>query len=247
MNETNEVDVALAELMNLAGSAASKKTDKDARGKKSKPKKRRPFWWSVSRWVVPPIVLGLLPFVALLKGSTVLYRLTELPVWLCLAAAGFGAGVFILLAIWRVSKKIKISLPGGTFRISLILAGLYVGFTLLYVSADNVKNPEIQTTYQSLHPMLRLAVSSMVLVDSDAVITDSERVVEDYRAMGLSSNASSLHFEQADGYVHALDLRTIGRTELRNQLTALYFKILGFKILRHTGTADHLHISLPLR
>ena len=247
MKEQNEVDAALAELMNLAGSAASKNTDKHAPGKKSKPKKKRPFWWRVSRWVMPPVVLGLLPFVALLKGSTVLYRLTDLPVWLCLTAAGFGAGVFILLAIWRVSKKIKISLPGGTFRISLILAGLYVGFTLLYVSADNVKNPEIQTTYQSLHPMLRLAVSSMVLVDSDAVITDSERVVEDYAAMGLSSDAGSLHFEQADGYVHALDLRTIGRTEFRNRLTALYFRILGFRTLRHVGTADHLHISLGLR
>jgi len=247
MKEQNEVDAALAELMNLAGSTASKKTDKHAPGKKSKPSKKRPFWWSVARWVVPPIVLGLLPFVALLKGSTVLYRLTELPVWLCIAAAGIGAGVFILLAIWRVSKRIKIPLPGGTFRVSLVLAGLYVGFTLLYVSADNVKNPEIQTTYRSLHPMLRLAVSSMVLVDSDAVITDSERVVEDYAAMGLSSNAGSLHLEQADGYVHALDLRSLGRTEFRNRLTSLYFKILGFRTLRHSGTADHLHISLPLR
>ena len=73
-------------------------------------------------------------------------------IWLYLTAAGFGAGVFILLAIWRVSKKIKISLPGGTFRIALILTGLYVGFTLLYVSADNVKNPEIQTTYRRCTP-----------------------------------------------------------------------------------------------
>jgi hypothetical protein len=87
----------------------------------------------------------------------------------------------------------------------------------------------------------------MVLVDSDAVITASERVVEDYAAMGLSSNAGSLHLEQADGYVHALDLRSLGRTEFRNRLTALYFKILGFRTLRHSGTADHLHISLPLR
>jgi len=26
----------------------------------------------------------------------------------------------------------------------------------------------------------------------------------------------------------------------------IYFKIAGFRSLRHTGTADHLHVSLPV-
>jgi len=44
-----------------------------------------------------------------------------------------------------------------------------------------------------------------------------------------------------------LDLRTIGRSERRNRLTAAYFQLMGFRTLRHLGTADHLHVSLPPR
>jgi hypothetical protein len=57
---------------------------------------------------------------------------------------------------------------------------------------------------------------------------------------------ASLHFRQRDGYVHAMDLRTIGRGAVRNWTTAVYFRVLGFRTLRHVGTADHLHVSLPL-
>ena len=55
-----------------------------------------------------------------------------------------------------------------------------------------------------------------------------------------------LHFRQRDGWVHALDMRTIGHGTVRNWLTAAYFRLLGFRTLRHVGTADHLHVSLPL-
>jgi hypothetical protein len=51
---------------------------------------------------------------------------------------------------------------------------------------------------------------------------------------------------QEDGYVHAMDLRTEGRTELRNRGIQLGFWLLGFSTLRHVGTADHLHVSLRL-
>ncbi len=63
--------------------------------------------------------------------------------------------------------------------------------------------------------------------------------------MGLPVYERSLHFEQADGYIHAMDLRTLGRGEWRNRLMELYFRTLGFRTLRHVGTADHLHVSLP--
>jgi hypothetical protein len=33
---------------------------------------------------------------------------------------------------------------------------------------------------------------------------------------------------------------------LRNGLVRLYFEALGFRTLRHVGTADHLHVALPL-
>jgi len=79
------------------------------------------------------------------------------------------------------------------------------------------------------------------------VVTDAARTREDYAAMGLPPAETSLHFAQSDGYVHALDLRTAGRAEWRNVLVEAGFRMMGFRTLRHVGTADHLHVSLPPR
>jgi hypothetical protein len=83
------------------------------------------------------------------------------------------------------------------------------------------------------------------LIDENLVITDASRVPEDYKKMGLPTNKSSLHYKQKDGYAYALDLRTNGRYEIRNFLIKSYFYFMGFNTLRHVGTDDHLHISLP--
>jgi hypothetical protein len=64
--------------------------------------------------------------------------------------------------------------------------------------------------------------------------------------MGLPEPEWSLHYRQEDGWVHAFDLRTNGRSGIRNWFTGTYFRALGFRVLRHVGTADHLHVSLPL-
>ncbi|HKL89393.1 MAG TPA: hypothetical protein VJ884_10350, partial [Salinibacter sp.] len=88
--------------------------------------------------------------------------------------------------------------------------------------------------------------ATLLLVDEDLLITDLSRHPSDYADMGLPVNPRSLHYRQATGYTHALDLRTKGRGYLRNLLTQGYFSVLGFRTLRHVGTADHLHVSLPL-
>ena len=98
----------------------------------------------------------------------------------------------------------------------------------------------------AIHPLLRVASSALILVDPASVITDAARTAEDYWLMGLAPNEASLHFEQEDGFVHALDLRTIGRAEWRNRAVEMAFWALGFHSLRHVGTADHLHVSLRL-
>jgi hypothetical protein len=64
--------------------------------------------------------------------------------------------------------------------------------------------------------------------------------------MGLPARIESMHYEQSDGYVHAMDLRTKGREDWRNAAVELYFRAAGFETLRHVGTADHLHVALPL-
>jgi hypothetical protein len=91
-----------------------------------------------------------------------------------------------------------------------------------------------------------MSVGTFLLVDDGLLITDLSRHPSDYEAMGLPVKSHSLHYRQADGYVHAFDLRTKGHSWLRNQLMDGYFTILGFRTLRHVGTADHLHVALPM-
>jgi hypothetical protein len=113
------------------------------------------------------------------------------------------------------------------------------------VSGVNVKGEAVRREYRSLHPLLRLAASTVILVDRDLVITDMGRRSEDYGRMGLPFYERSLHFVQRDGYAHAVDLRTLGRSGPRNLLVAAYFEAMGFRTRRHVGAADHLHVSLP--
>jgi len=120
-------------------------------------------------------------------------------------------------------------------------------YGLLYMSSGNAKDTNTRDDYTSLHPLMRLGASTYFLFDRDAVVTDLERTPADYLAMGLPINETSLHFKLEDRYVHAMDLRTLGRTRTRNALTVAYFRIMGFRSLRHVGSADHLHVSLPVR
>ena len=92
----------------------------------------------------------------------------------------------------------------------------------------------------------KFTIRVAALTDADAVITDAARTPQFYARAGLPSNESSLHLRQDDGFVHALDLRTINRPEWRNLLAELAFRAMGFHTLRHVGTADHLHVSLRL-
>ncbi|MCH8920794.1 MAG: hypothetical protein IIA23_08850 [Chloroflexi bacterium] len=85
--------------------------------------------------------------------------------------------------------------------------------------------------------------SRAILFDRDLVVTDVRRIPSDYVAMGLPAREASLHYHQADGYVHAVDIRTIDRPAWRTGATALYFRFMGLRTLRHVGTADHLHVS----
>jgi hypothetical protein len=109
-----------------------------------------------------------------------------------------------------------------------------------------VKTAEVRAEYRALHPLLRLASSAVILIDPASVITDAGRTSEDYARMGLPSEERSLHYRQPNGHVHALDFRTTGRSRLRNLSVHVGFRALGFHVLRHGGTGDHLHVSLPV-
>ena len=115
---------------------------------------------------------------------------------------------------------------------------------MFFLSNENAKGEIVHKEYSYLHPILRMGVSTFILVDRDLLITDGSRNSFDYRKMGLPSKNQSLHYLQSNGYAHAVDLRTNGRSEFRNNLVQFYFQLMGFRTLRHGGTNDHLHISL---
>jgi hypothetical protein len=202
------------------------------------------------RWyLVLPLgaLLLVLPAVTLLRGSTFLYLHLGWVTWAAMAGAALLTlavlTVYAALLSKRLTGRSRVRFVAQWIAAPLVIA--YCAHALLFIARVNTKTDDVRAYYRSLHPALRLAVSSFVIVDDGLVVTDIHRTPADYAAMGLPVYESSLHFRQEDGYVHAADLRTIGRGDVRNWITAAYFRLLGFRTLRHVGTADHLHVSLP--
>ena len=200
--------------------------------------------WPALKWIV---ALSL-PFFVLVRGSMYAYQSMGWGTWSSIGLGMFGTVVvFSAYATWlwrRVTGKGR--LPRVAQRVVIAVVVGYSMYGLLYLSTANAKSPELTDYYTSLHPLMRIGASTYLLFDRDAVVTDLGRTAEDYLRMGLPINEASLHFKLQDRYVHAMDLRTLGRSPLRNRLTAAYFRLMGFRSLHHVGTADHLHVSLPL-
>ncbi|MDH3496831.1 MAG: hypothetical protein OER21_08720 [Gemmatimonadota bacterium] len=212
------------------------------------PARPRVFRWR--RLLVVPLGLVLLglPVVTLLRGSTALYLHAGWPTWAALAGAAAVAAALVAGYAALLSRKLtgraRLRFVATWIAAPLVVAHCVHG--LLFLARVNAKTDDVRTYYRALHPALRLAVSTFVIVDDGQVVTDIHRTAADYDRMRLPVYESSLHFRQADGWVHAMDLRTIGRGRVRNWVTAASFRLLGFRTLRHVGTADHLHVSLPL-
>ena len=215
----------------------------------------RALGWIVWRILWPLLRWGLivsLQFVALLRGTLYAYQ-QHWPTPLALLA-GFAAAFLVLLlyTIWAYVRVIPegMAVRGRTVQRQTlaVLLGLSMlqGYLLLAPDPVHVKSAETATEYAELHPLLRMSVGTFLLVDDGLLITDLSRQPGDYADMGLPVKSHSLHYRQADGYAHAFDLRTKGHSWLRNVLTQRYFELLGFRTLRHVGTADHLHVALPL-
>ncbi|NND32858.1 MAG: hypothetical protein HKN76_09725 [Saprospiraceae bacterium] len=187
-------------------------------------------------------IIAILPFVVLIRFSVYLHA-THHFFPLAAILGGFVVTFVILLLyvtfLLGPSKSLKRRLR--LLALALLFYGVYA---MLYVSAKNTKSIAVSHEYTSLHPVLRLGVSTLLLIDRSLIITDANRLPQDYIRMGLRSNSQSLHYRQSNGYVHALDIRTNGRWGIRNFLIKWYFKAMGFRVLRHGGTADHMHISL---
>lgn len=195
------------------------------------------------------LLLLALPFILLIRGAVFCYLNFEWPPWLALLGGMMGAVLLLFIYLSFIQGKITGRVAGGGAmkRRGIVVLLLVLGYCLhglLFLSGTNAKGEGVRLEFTRLHPILRLGVSTLIFIDADLMITDASRLPEDYRKMGLPTKGRSLHYPQSNHFVHALDIRTIGRSELRNRLLQLYFDLMGFNTLRHGGTADHLHISL---
>jgi len=202
----------------------------------------------VAAAVLTAAALVVLPFVVLVRGAVYLYSARHWPTGLALLAAGaLTLGVVTAYGAWlsrRLTGRARLSLVAKWIALPLVLG--YCGHALLFLAREHAKGDGVRAEYRAAHPLLRLALSTLMLGDHDLVLTDLSRVPADYPAMGLPVYDRTLHYRQADGWTHAVDLRTAGRGGVTNGLVQVYFWAMGFRTLRHVGTADHLHVELPI-
>jgi hypothetical protein len=186
-----------------------------------------------------------LPFVVLVRGAVWLHQRYGVGAWIALGGAAQATLVVLTLYGGWIVRRITGRARWGHVAkwIAAPLVVCYCGFGLLYLSRLNAKTDAVRAVYTATHPLLRLALATLILVDRDAVITDLARSPDDYSRMGLPVNARSRHYRQPDGWVHAVDLRTQGRP-IASRLTAGYFRAMGFTTLRHEGSAEHLHVEI---
>ena len=202
--------------------------------------------------VLKVAVIIALPFAVLVRGAVFIYEHGTRSVWLAVLTAGIlTGGVVTAYAVWIARRFTRRGGRGGRGLVmplakwvALPLVVFYCGYSLLYLATVNAKAGPVRAYYGSVHPLLRLALSTLILVDRDMLITDTGRVPEDYGRMGLPANNRTRHYKQADGWIHAVDLRTTGRGAIKNRGVQFYFWLMGFDTRRHVGTADHLHVEL---
>lgn len=190
---------------------------------------------------------ALLPFFTLVRGAVYFYHR---------GFAGYAALLFaslltmaLLLVYFIVvdrwlSRRVLLPLKYKFAAVVLAVLAFNV-YALFMFSNDNAKTADVALEFHHVHPLLRIAVNTVSYFDKSVLVTDMSRDHSDYAQMGMSPFERSLHFAQADGYVHAVDIRTVGRFGLHNWMIERVFRVLGFATLRHVGTADHLHIALP--
>jgi len=196
------------------------------------------------------ILLIIIPFILLIRFAVYLHVSSNLLPWVCILGSTFVTIVLLFIYLTflhayttNYASNDRFTLRRRTF-ISVFVVMLYVIHGIFYISSNNLKSPAVRQEIRKVHPILRLAASTLMHLDKDLLITDSNRLPEDYKKMGLKSIKNSLHYRQSTGYAHAIDLRVNDRPEWKNLLVRSYFFVMGFRTLRHLGTADHLHISL---
>ena len=237
----------LARLKREVRGKAARKPAAESRAPRLRFRIKHPWTWKSLALAASRIaVVAALPFFVYVRASVYLYSSLGWAPWLAV-----GGAVVLTLAIVAVYATWLAGHVSGHARASAIarfiavpMVGVWLLYSLLFLARVNAKSDDVRSYYWSLHPVLRAAVSTVMIVDPGAVITDMQRAPSDYNRMGLPVNPRTRHYLQGDGWVHAVDIRTNGRGEVRNVSLQLFFWAMGFSTLRHVGTADHLHVQL---
>jgi hypothetical protein len=208
--------------------------------------------WKVLFFIIRAVFLIVLPFIVLIRGAVYFNTSLEFGIWPSLAGGVVVTTILLFIYMTFIYGRFtgKVGDKNNLKRRLLFAFLIVLGFALhamIFISNDNIKSPEIKEEYSQLHPFLRLGIGTILKIDSKLVVTDGQRSPEDYKKMGLENRKQSLHYKQEDGFTYAIDLRTNDRSEWRNQAIAIYFGAMGFNVLRHVGTADHLHISMKCK
>src|SRR5687767_4451495 len=136
-----------------------------------------PPWRRAVALVAKVFLLAVLPFFVLVRTSVALYSHQRYPSWVALAAGvGCMLVVVTVYGAWlslRLTGRARILTVARGVALPLVVA--YCGYALLYLSAANAKSERVQAYYTSLHPLLRIALSTWILFDREIVITDVAR------------------------------------------------------------------------
>lgn len=182
------------------------------------------------------------PFVVLVRVSI---AGAAVGAWFGVLAGAAAAAATLTLIAMLLARRLGRRPPPLLMRALALGMLVYCAYGLTYLGAAHAKSDDVRAEYRALHPSLRLALVTLILADEELLLTDGARRAEEYEAMGLPVTARSLHYRQPSGWVHAVDVRTRGRSAPRNLATVLYFRLMGLHAQRHGGTADHLHVWLP--
>ena len=162
--------------------------------------------------------------------------------------AGLLAGGVVLALSSGIALRLRSPRRALILLVALPLVLLAAGCpSVTHFPRANFKTDDLRVEWYRLHPTLRVSLWIARLGEGDLVLTDVSREPSDYVQMGLSTPSWSRHFfSPRDGYVHAMDVRVTDAGDLRNWARQGVFLALGLRADRHGGTADHLHVSMPL-
>ena len=225
-----EVDPARQELRPSSDpGGASAALESAAANKRARPRRLWAAPFRLLRFLAMIVLPIVAPFFLLIRGAVFAHQEWALGGWQALLAAATTTMLVVHLYTWLASRRTgaRKRLHKAFVRLGAFVSVAYVAYALTYFGSVHAESPEVHTVYQKLHPVLRVAASVVVLTDPASVVTDA----------GQTS---------ADGFVHALDLRTAGRPEWHRRTVELAFRALGFHAVRGVDAEDHLHVSLRL-